>query len=240
MSTQHKKTSLVAEGISEEAVAYYLERHPEFFEHNRQLLLNLSLPHAPSDSTVSLVERQVAMLREKNHKLEKKLRDLVDAGRRNDQLADNVHRLALRLLRAGDAAETVEVLETSLREDFQTETAVLMLITSSDTLAAIAGTDRFLKIVAPGDPALKSFATLLSSGRPRCGQIRDLHRDLLFGEGTDEVGSAAMLPLGQDGQVGILAIGSADADRFHPAMSTDFLARIGSLAGEALTLALYG
>jgi uncharacterized protein YigA (DUF484 family) len=32
----------------------------------------------------------------------------------------------------------------------------------------------------------------------------------------------------------LLAIGSADAQRFHPTMSTDFLARIGDLISEAI------
>jgi uncharacterized protein YigA (DUF484 family) len=84
------------------------------------------------------------------------------------------------------------------------------------------------------DPALQSFATFLASSTPRCGQVRDSQRDFLFGPGTDEVGSAALVPLGPKCEVGFLAIGSVDARRFHPAMGFDFLARLGELVAEAL------
>ena len=49
-----------------------------------------------------------------------------------------------------------------------------------------------------------------------------------------EVGSAALVPLGERADIGFLAIGSADADRFHPGMSIDFLGRIGELVAGAL------
>ncbi len=82
------------------------------------------------------------------------------------------------------------------------------------------------------------FETLFESGRPRCGQIRDSQRDYLFGAGTVEIGSAALVPLGSKaggkGDRGLLAIGSPDAERFHPTMSTEFLARIGDLVSEAV------
>ncbi len=73
--------------------------------------------------------------------------------------------------------------------------------------------------------------------RPRCGQIRDSQRDFLFGAGTVEIGSAALVPLGRELGFALLAIGSPDAQRFHPAMSTDFLARIGDLVSEAVAAA---
>ena len=76
--------------------------------------------------------------------------------------------------------------------------------------------------------------TLFASGKPRCGQIRDSQRDFLFGAGNIEIGSAALVPLGPQITSGLLAIGSPDTDRFHPAMSTEFLARIGELVSEAV------
>jgi uncharacterized protein YigA (DUF484 family) len=37
--------------------------------------------------------------------------------------------------------------------------------------------------------------------------------------------------------VGLLALGSADRDRFHPGMSTEFLARLADLITDALSAA---
>ena len=57
---------------------------------------------------------------------------------------------------------------------------------------------RHLRVVQRGASELKMFETLFESGRPRCGQIRDSQRDYLFGAGTVEIGSAALVPLGNN------------------------------------------
>jgi uncharacterized protein YigA (DUF484 family) len=99
-------------------------------------------------------------------------------------------------------------------------------------LEAAAG--RFLRSGNPADADVKTFESLLQSGKPRCGQIRDGQRDYLFGKDSVETGSVALTPLGPKGELGILAIGASDAERFHPAMSTEFLSRIGELVTYAL------
>jgi hypothetical protein len=93
---------------------------------------------------------------------------------------------------------------------------------------------QFLRVANPSDEDLRTFDSLLSSGKPRCGQVRDAQRDYLFGKDSVAIGSVALAPLGQKGAVGILAIGSSDAERFHPGMSTEFLLRIGELVTYAL------
>ncbi|AMN48341.1 hypothetical protein ACG33_14800 [Steroidobacter denitrificans] len=218
---------------SEAEVADFLQRHPDFFERHGALLTKMVLSHARGSTTISLIERQVLALREKNEALETKLRELIDIARGNDVLATRIHRLACRLLRTGTAAELMDALEVSLREDFGASEWLLLL--AADTRPDFTGIhDRHLRLVASGAPELKMFETLFASARPRCGQIRDSQRDFLFGAGTIEIGSAALVPLGPQPSSGLLAIGSPDAERFHPAMSTEFLARIGDLVSEAV------
>jgi uncharacterized protein YigA (DUF484 family) len=77
---------------------------------------------------------------------------------------------------------------------------------------------------------------LFASGKPRCGQVRDTQREFLFGTEANDMGSIALVPLGEKGSLGLLALGSADQDRFHPGMSTEFLARMGDLVAVALTV----
>ena len=84
------------------------------------------------------------------------------------------------------------------------------------------------------DPNLKSFESLFSSGKPRCGQARDSQREFLFGPEGLEMASVALVPLGEKGSVGLLALGSADRERFHPGMSTEFLARMADLIADSL------
>jgi uncharacterized protein len=223
------------DGLNDGSVAEYLQTNPDFFERNAALLAKLRLPHRRDTGvTVSLVERQVEVLRERNLTLERKLKDLVDVGRANDALAERIHRMSQRLIRAHTLPETITATETSLREDFDAMQSVLVLFLD-EARALEAPTNRFLRAADPGSPDIKTFESLLQAGKPRCGQIRDSQRDYLFGKDCNEVGSVALTPLGLKGGLGILAIGASDAERFHPGMSTEFLSRIGELVTYALT-----
>ena len=84
MSTQ-RKAEFVEEQLSEQAVHDYLAAHPDFFERHSTLLSSLHLPHA-SGGAVSLVERQVSVLRQKELKLQRQLRELLNVARENDTL----------------------------------------------------------------------------------------------------------------------------------------------------------
>ena len=217
----------------EAQVAEFLASHPEFFDRHPAVLAGLRLPHQRGDgATVSLLERQVEVLRERARESDRKLASLVDNGRVNDTLGDNIHRLARRLVGARGAAARLAAVETSLREDFGAHEFVLVL---TQRLPALAAVDvRYLRIVAADDPGLRSFETLCGSGKPRCGRVRDSQRDFLFPAADMAIGSVALVPLGADTGAGILAIASPDVERFNPAMSTEFLARIGELIATAL------
>ena len=233
MSTSQAR-GLSTEALNDGRVAEYLQECPEFFERNSQLLDKLRLPHVRAGgATVSLVERQVEVLRERNVALERKLKDLIEVGRSNDLLADRIHRMCQRLIRARSMIDTVQAIEISLREDFEAMHAVMIVFMDrSPELEREGG--RFLRIVTREDAEMKMFESLFQSGKPRCGQIRDTQRDYLFGKDTVEIGSAALTPLGTKGSLGILAIGASDAQRFTPGMSTDFLTRVGEIVSVAL------
>ena len=66
-------------------------------------------------------------------------------------------------------------------------------------------------------------------------ELQDLERAFLFGADAADIGSVALMPLGDKGTVGLLALGSPDRDRFHPGMSTEFLARVADLIADTLT-----
>jgi len=231
--TTREARGLAATPETEEAtIAAYLQHNPDFFERHHALLTRLRLPHVRGGSTISLVERQIEVLREKHSGLENKLAELVRVARANDVIADKLHRFTKRLLRAGSRSNAIEQIESSLREDFDAFHCVLVLLGEHPELAP----RRFIRTVKADDPNLKSFETLFSSGKPRCGQVRDSQREFLFGLEANDMGSVALVPLGEKGAIGLLALGSADRDRFHPGMSTEFLARMGDLVADALTV----
>jgi uncharacterized protein YigA (DUF484 family) len=231
MSTQ-RKAEFDETSLSEDDIHDYLLTNPDFFERHADLLGTLKLPHS-SGAAVSLVERQVSVLRQKDVKHERKLKELLEVARANDTLGNKLHRLTLHLLEADSLATTLSGLESSLRADFDADQSILVLFGEADAFGDLKA-GRFFKAVEREDESMQAFGTFLKGSGPRCGQIRDAQRDFLFGKETDEIGSAALLPLGDGAALGFLAIGSADSERFHPGMRVDFLTRLGDLVAGAL------
>jgi uncharacterized protein YigA (DUF484 family) len=226
---------LGATTIDEAAIGQYLQQHPDLFDRHPQLLTRLRLVHPRTGTTVSLIERQVEVLREKQAASEQKLAEFVRVARANDALVDKIHRFTRRLVRTSTHAQALTQVEASLREDFDAYHAVLVLQAAGGGTGAAEPSSRFLRLLAGDDPILKSFESLFGSGRPRCGQVRDSQRDFLFGNEATAIASVALIPLTAMSPPGLLAIGSTDRDHFHPGMSTEFLSRMAELIADALS-----
>src|SRR6185295_12471298 len=151
MTTREARGLATATESEEETIARYLQHNADFFERHQPLLARLRLPHARTGSTISLVERQVEVLREKQSSVEQKLAEFVRVARANDALADKVHRFTRRLLRAPTREAVLAQVETSLREDFDAFHSTLLLIGS-----ATGAGSAFVRTFAADDPALKS------------------------------------------------------------------------------------
>ena len=140
----------------------------------------------------------------------------------------------LALMASALSVAALTALEASLREDFEAFHSVLVLTSPMNSLANVEF-EPFLRKLPTDDANIRSFEALLNTGKPRCGQVRDSQRDFLFGPESASIGSVALVPLGEGGSVGLLALGSAERERFHPGMSTEFLKRMGELITDALS-----
>ncbi len=140
-----KQQHVVNPEITEESIAAYLQANPEFFERHSTLLNSLRLPHNAGGPAVSLVERQILVLRQKNLKLENKLKELVDIARSNDTLAARIHSLAMLMLAAPDQAGVIQVLEEQLRVSFNADRSMLVVF---DTPAERGGRADFCALWA--------------------------------------------------------------------------------------------
>src|SRR5882762_112358 len=214
--TTREARGLTAAEAEEESIAAYLQRNPDFFERHQAVLARLRLPHARGGTTISLVERQIEVLREKQAAVENKLAELVRVARANDAISERLHRFTRRLLQSAVPREqAVARIEAGLREDFDAFSAALVLIGEE---SAPAAAPRFVRTVPASDPNLKSFETLFSSGKPRCGQARDSQRGLLAGPEGGERASGAGEPFGDKGGVSVLAVRAAKREQAHRAL----------------------
>jgi len=208
-------------------VASWLADHPDFFLEHPDLLESLRLPHPQGEHAISIVERQLIALRERNARLEQQLAELIGYGHHNDQLIDKMHRLSLALLRAGDAPVSLAVAHESLRSDFQIPYSAIRWW--GDPLPGVDAS------VAEASPAMQDYIAGLD--RPYVGP-RAAHDSLAWLVDTPEPAqSFAYVPLGDTASgapCGALMLASADPARFTPDMAVDVLARLGHLLTAAL------
>lgn len=227
MSTGHK-SSLRDSPDTEDTVSDYLSHHPEYFEHHTDVLMRLKVPH-PSGHAVSLIERQVEVLRQQHRQMERKLVDLIEVARGNDTLIERIHRLAVALLENQTLADRLYTVQDELRNRFGADEVSLFLIGTPP--GADAGPARWF---APGSAGLQQLHEFTETGKPHVGRLRVPQLEFLFGEQAEHIASAATAPLAERGKLGLLALGSHTAERFGPTLGTAFLARIGELVTAAI------
>lgn len=214
-------------GLTAIEVASYLRRHPEFLAEFPDIALTLAMPR-DQGATTSLASYQLEVLRDKNRDLNRRLHELIEIAHENEQLMVRVHSLTVALMREDKLGGSVRRVVASLTEDFHTDLVRLVLFRGAS--ADLPSAD-WLILAAGGAKELPAFAEFIQRNEPLCGRLHQDKLDALFGKHVGEVLSTVLIPI--DG-VGILAIGSHDANRFHPGMGTVFL----KLIAEAIAAAV--
>lgn len=199
-----------------EDVAQYLLDNPDFFEKHLETLEQLALPHPHGGRTISLSERQLVALREKNKALEKTLRDMVTTAQDNDALQNKVHEFVISLFAGRDLDTLQDMVPHLLREIFSVPHATMRLWQSN-----------------PPSAELLAFADAQS--QPVCLHHAAHDTAAWFGDTAGQLHSFAYLPLHAGAEsIGMLILASEDKQRFYPGMGTVFLKRIADTISSAL------
>ena len=98
--------------LTDTDIVQYLQDHPDFFIAKDDLLSGLRIPHDSGQAT-SLIERQLAIYRERNVELRQRLTDLLENARRNDKLFGKTRRLVLALIDAKNWIDVEAALDDS-------------------------------------------------------------------------------------------------------------------------------
>ena len=216
----------IKDGLDAMEVASYLRRHPDFLGEFPDLALALMLPREQGQAA-SLASYQLDVLRDKNRELNRRLHELIEIAHENQLLMVRVHTLTLALMRASSLPETLNAVVAALTEDFNTDLVRIVLFRADGDLPVA----EWLLIEPDGANAMPAFGEFLKRAEPLCGRLQQDKLDALFGARVGEVASAVLLPV--DG-VGMLAVGSQDANRFHPGMGTVFLKLIAEAVAAAV------
>lgn len=207
-------------------IAAWLRRHPRFLQQFPDLSMSLVVPREEG-SAASLASYQLEVLRDKNRELSRRLHELFGNAQENERLAVRTHQLTLALMRQDNAADTLRAMAASLAEDFNGDLVRLIVLRRYGEL----GDSEWLQVIEAGDERLQPFRDALADGEPLCGRLQPEKHTVLYGERAADVQSTALLPLPG---LGLIAVGSRDANRFFPGMGTLFL----RMMGESLAVAL--
>lgn len=211
-------------------VAQYLQDHPQFFEANAELMSQLVIPHPHGGRTISITERQMLSLRDKNRQLEEKMRELLQFGEENDAISEKMHRLSVAVIAAASFGAVLHTLNFHLRDDFSIPRFALRLWQRPADVADLP------EFAAVGDD-LRALAETLA--QPYCGTTSGFGTAAWFAEGAAHVRSQALITLRNGGgSIGMIALGSEDAQRFYAGMGTLYLERLGEIASAALARVL--
>lgn len=223
MSAQEEK-NLEQNTITEGMVAEYLKNNLDFFNKRPDVLTEINIPHQHG-SAVSLVERQVSVLREQNELSRKRLHELIEIARQNEELARRMHQLALTLMDADDPKDIFTTLYENLKKNFRADRVVVRLF------AEPAFVDSFPTSEFAGKDTQEQslFKSIIEKRLPLSGRMKRQQQVFLFGDDGDQIASSVMIPLHGEGWGGIMSIGSFDAERFQPGMGVELLANLGEV-----------
>jgi len=175
----------VMETMDAQSILRFLTLNPDFFNQYPDLLNTLRIPHH-TGSAVSLIEKQLSVLRKKCSMLENKLTELISVARENEQLHQRLHCLIQEIISANTLDDIVCLTRESLIENFRADDVRILLIDDGKSVSHDAEPDRFL---AHDDPGLALFDAHFKGRETVCGEPSDDIRNCLFGADGDKVGS---------------------------------------------------
>jgi len=219
------------DGNWEEALTRFLVETPDYFSRHPELLAALAIPHPETGRAISLVERQVRILRDRNESMTRELQELLQIARDNDQLGERLQRFALAMIESGSLDEVLDTAQDMLRQEFGLE-GVAVRLTGNPRPPCPRP-----EFIEGDDAVLDSLLTRLAerNGQPLCGaSVPDEQLESLFDVQAAGIRSTAVIGLDHRGLRGLLVLGSQDPQRFRPDMGTVYLARLGALLMGAL------
>ncbi|MFT7559399.1 MAG: hypothetical protein ACI93R_001310 [Flavobacteriales bacterium] len=210
--------------LNAQDVAEFLASNPNFFDENRDLLIDMKIPHE-SGTAVSLVEKQVTVMRERNNDLRGRLSQLIENARENDRLFLHSRKLVLAFLDCQNYRQLVDALHQSFELNFKVQTTSLILF-NAPPLTGVRSTTM--------TEAQHHLGKYLKAQQTVGGGLDEQERQFLFGDKAVDIGSAALAVLSHGEIHGVLAVGNEDPSYYSSSMGTIFLSYIGEVLSRNL------
>ncbi len=195
----------------EQLVAEWLLATPGFFERHGDLLSKVQLKSPHGDKAISLQERQMAVLRDQNKDLNRRLSEMLRFGAENDRTQNLMVAWLADLLAVTEFDRAVEIMTTGLNQIFD------------------VGIVQFVSAASFDQASLQAIKEA-----PYCGAIANVSASIKEHLPDDAQSLAALLLSTPHKDLGILLLSSKQADRFTEQMGLVYLRQLSQLAASAL------
>lgn len=206
----------------------FLQKNPEVLMSYPEVFTAISIPHH-GGNVASLVERQLKILRSENRKIKRKMEELVNIARENEELNQRFHRLALELLNTEQLDDVLAMVQEQVQIFFYTDYVCFKF------LPDITDKKKRLKnhYLNAESGIVDTVKPWLEKRKPICGRLDEKINRELFGNEI-KVESSALIPLYHTTEIGLLCLGSVGKDRFNRSMGTIFLEQLGELVSSRI------
>lgn len=220
--------SINTEDLNDTSVAQYLAANPEFFTDKDTLLMSMVIPHE-SGQAISLLERQVNLLRERSNNKQKNIENFIANAKANDELFEKVRTIILDILKTSSYEELSKLIERRLKDDFSASVSSLKFVTNDE--------QKTKHSTISIEAAKEALGETFDHKRSFCSSLASSQADILFPGFTPEIVSVAVIPVHIDIETStdnipgtpLLVIGSDKEHQFHSSLDTLFLDFIGEV-----------
>jgi len=211
--------------VSNKEIAEYLILNPNFFKENPEVLNSIEIIHE-SGAAVSLIQKQVELLRSNYNSTTDKLMELLGIAKNNEDIFILTKELILSLINASSIEEIVALIEKSFVADFGAKKSKVLFFTESSKNLPKG------RVKNPAE-ARNILGNLLKPGKIFCGEVNKKVAKFIFNQKTG-VKEIALVPLNSSSLLGLIALGSDQPGKYSDNKDTLFLDFIAEVVSKLI------
>ena len=211
---------------SPEDIIKYLRNHPDFFVEHTDILSELNVPHGTTSNIASLIEYQVAQLRQENINLNENLEKSEEDVLHQRELVNDVHSLSLRLMQIDSLKTLNGLLSKRLKKLYHAERFLFLVFQKPDNCKEYSN----IHFLEANSKLSFMFTELFHHNKPLCDSLQTEHIEALFHTETESIHSTALIPVQQSGWHGLFVLGSKVQGQYSHGFEMDLLKYITKIS----------
>ena len=197
----------------------YLERNPDIFLDNPELLQKLNIPHITGKNVSSLIEYQVNDLRKNERLLKTQIEELINNQKHCEILTEKVHKKALNLIQIETVETLYDKLFLFLKREYQCNQLLIFFFVEKRPYQDY----RNLRFKQIHSRIRYLFSGLYNLNKPLCDSLPSEYMDGLFGNESNKIKSTVSLPVKSNDMLGLFILGSHEYDAYQKGLSINLL-----------------